>query len=94
MTKELNTLKEEMCETTDGDQTDGNVERERRGDWSHLYGPEYCPACGQNPLECGCLNVSFESKWEKKRRERREREREMVRTAKLDLEDHPEGSTG
>ena len=46
-----------------------------------------------NPLECGCLNVSFESKWEKKRRERREREREMVRTAKLDLEDHPEGST-
>ena len=47
MTKELNTLKEEVCETTDGDQMDGNVERETRGDWSHLYGPEYCSACGQ-----------------------------------------------
>ena len=31
VTKELNTLKGEMCETTDGDQTDGYVERERRG---------------------------------------------------------------
>ena len=63
-------------ETTDGARTDGNAERERKGDWSHLYGPEYCAACGQKPFECGCVNVSFESKWEKKRQERRERERE------------------
>ena len=61
----------------DGDQTDGNAEREGKGDWSHLYGPEYCSECGQNPFECGCLNVDFESKEEKRRRERRERAREM-----------------
>ena len=74
--RELNTLMGEMVETTDGDQTGGWVERERRGDWDHLYGPVCCSVCGQNPFECGCLNVSFESRWEKKRRE--EREREMV----------------
>ena len=51
-----------LCETTDGDQTDGNAEREGKEDWSHLYGPEYCSECGQNPFECGCLNVNFESK--------------------------------
>ena len=39
--RELNTLKGEMCETTEGDQTDGWAEREMRGDWNHLYGPEY-----------------------------------------------------
>ena len=38
-------------------------------------GIEYCLACGQNPFECGCLDVSFESKEEKDRRERREKER-------------------
>ena len=76
-----------MCETTDGDQTDGYVERERRGDWSHLYGPECCSVCGQHPFEGGYLNVSLESRWEKKRREEREREREG-KTARLDSEDH------
>ena len=30
VTEEPNTLKEDMCETTDGDRTDGNAERERR----------------------------------------------------------------
>ena len=63
--------------TTDEGGAEGSAERERRGDWSHLYGPEFCSACERNPFECGCLNVSFESKGEKKRRERREREREV-----------------
>ena len=64
-----------MGETSEGVQTDGWTEREMRGDWSHLYGPRYCYACGQNPFECGCLNVNFESWRERKRREDRERER-------------------
>ena len=46
VTEKLNTLKNQ-CETTDGDCTDGNAERERKGDWSHLYCPEYCSECGQ-----------------------------------------------
>ena len=74
--RELNTLKGEMGETTEGDQTDGWAEREMTGDWGHLYGPEYCSVCGQNPFECGCLNVSFESRREKERRGRKERGRE------------------
>ena len=37
-------------ETTDGDQTDESADRENKGDWSHLYGPEYCSVCRQNPL--------------------------------------------
>ena len=73
--RELNTLKGKMGETTEGDQTDEWTEREMRGDWGHLYGPEYCSVCGQNPFECGCLNVSFESRREKRWREERERER-------------------
>ena len=85
--RELNTLKGEMGETTDGDQTDGRVERERRGDSGHLYGPECCSVCGQDPFECGCLNLSFESRWEKQRREEREREREMVKMAGSDQVD-------
>ena len=39
--RELDTLKGEMGETTEGDQTDGWTEREMRGDWGHLYGPEF-----------------------------------------------------
>ena len=68
-----------MGETTEGDQTDGWTEREVRGDWGHLYGPEYCSVCGQNPFECGCLNVSFESRRKKKvagGKRKRERHRE------------------
>ena len=71
--RKLNMLKEEMGETTEGDQTDGCVKREMRGDWGHLYGPECCSVCGQNLFECGCLSVSFESRREKQRREERER---------------------
>ena len=59
--KGVQTNREE--ETTCGDRADGNAERDRMGVWRHLYGPEYCSACGPNPLECGCLNVSIESKW-------------------------------
>ena len=44
--REMNTLKGEMGETTDGDQSDGWVEWERRGGWGHLYGPECCSVCG------------------------------------------------
>ena len=72
--KGVQTNREE--ETADGDRTDGNAEQERRGDWSHRYGPEYCSACGQNPFECGCLNVSFYSKLgEETARKRRKGER-------------------
>ena len=42
-----------------------------RGDFRHLYGPESCARCQQNPFECGCFDVNFESKG----REKRERER-------------------
>ena len=73
--RELDTLRGEAGETSEGVLTDGWTERETRGDWSHLYGPEYCYVCGQNPFECGCLNVNFESWREKRRREDRERER-------------------
>ena len=86
--RDLNTLKGEMGETTGGDQTDGWTEREMRGDWGHLYGPEYCSVCGQNPFECGCLNVNFESRREKRWREERERERDtgkMVGTDQADI---------
>ena len=85
--RELNTLKGEMGETTEGDQTDGWTEREMSGDWGHLYGPEYCSVCGQNPFECGCLNVSFESKREKQWWEERERERETGRMVGTDQAD-------
>ena len=57
----LTTLKRETAGTMDGDGTDENAEREGKGDWRHLYGPEYCSECGQIPFECGCLNVDFES---------------------------------
>ena len=87
-TKELNTLQGEMGEVTEEDRSDGWVERERRGDWSHLFGPECCSVCGQNPFECGCLNVSFARRWEKKRREEREREREMEKMGGLVQVDH------
>ena len=49
--------------------------------------PKCCSVCVQNPFECVCLNVSFESRWEKTRREERERER-MGKTAGLDPVDH------
>ena len=52
-------------EVDDGDWTDGSADRERRGGWSHLHGPEYCSACQGNPFACGCLDVSFESRGEK-----------------------------
>ena len=52
-------------ETVDEDWTEESTDRERKGDWGHLYGPECCPACQQNSFECGCLDVSFESKGEK-----------------------------
>ena len=74
--RDLNTLKGEMGETTGGDQTDGWTEWEMRGDWGHLYGPEYCSVCGQNPFDFGCLNVSFESRREKNGG-KKERERDM-----------------
>ena len=74
--RELNTWKREKGETTEEDQTDGWTEREMRGDWGHLYGPEYCSMCGQNPFECGCSNVSFESRREKQWREERGREKQ------------------
>ena len=73
--RELDTSRGEAGETSEGVLTDGWTEREMRGDWSHLYGPEYCSVCGQNPFECGCLNVNFESRREKRWREDRERER-------------------
>ena len=73
--RELDTSRGEAGETSEGVLTDGWTERETRGDWSHLYGPEYCYVCGQNPFECGCLNVNFESRREKRWREDRERER-------------------
>ena len=76
-TRELDTSRGEADETSEGVPTDGWTGREMRGDWSHLYGPKYCYACGQNPFECGCLNVNFESWREKKRREDRERERTL-----------------
>ena len=60
-----------------------------RGDWGHLYWPEYCSVCGQNPFECGCLNVSFDSRREKRWREERERERgtgKMIGTDQAILE--------
>ena len=63
----------------DGERTDENPEREGKGDWSHLYGPEFCSESGQNPFECGCLNVDNESTEEKRRRERRERVRDMLK---------------
>ena len=85
--RELNTLKREMGETTERDQTDGWTEREMRGDWGHLYGPEYCSMCGQNPFECGCSNVSFESRREKQWREERERERETGKMVGTDQAD-------
>ena len=46
----LTTPKKETSGMMDGDQTDGNAEWEGKGDWSHLYGPEYCSECGQNPV--------------------------------------------
>ena len=58
----LTTLKRETAGTMDGDRTDENAEREGKGDWSHLYGPEYCSECGRDPFECGCLNVDFRAK--------------------------------
>ena len=76
-TQALTTPKRETSGMMDGDQTDGNDEWEGKGNWSQLYGPEYCSECGQNPFECGCLNVDVESKEEKRRREKRERVREM-----------------
>ena len=85
--RELDTLKGEMGETTEGDQTDGWTEREMKGDWGHLYGQEYCSVFGQNPSECGCLNVSFESRREKRWRGDRERERgtgKMIGTDQAD----------
>ena len=85
--RELNTLKREMGETTEGDQTDGWTERELRGDWGHLHGPEYCSVCGQNPFECGCLNVSFESRRGKLWREERERERDTGKMVGTDQAD-------
>ena len=57
-------------ETVVGDWTEGRTDREKMGDWRHLHGPECCPACQQNPFECRCSDVSFESKGEKERRER------------------------
>ena len=60
----------------DRDCTDGSADREGRGDWSHLYGPQYCSGCHLTPFACGCLDVSFEIRGEKLRRERRERERQ------------------
>ena len=54
-----------------------SAEREIRDnavDWSHLYGPEKCAACGANPFEFGC--VDFESKKEKRRREKERKRRE------------------
>ena len=88
----LTTLKIEIAGTMDGHRTDENAQREGKGDWSHLYGPEYCSEYGQNPFECGCLNVDFESKEEKRRRERRERVRYMLQEDRLRIlqEEMPE----
>ena len=38
---------------------DGDGGKEKEGEWRHLWGPECCPACRQNPFECGCVDVSF-----------------------------------
>ena len=43
--------------------------------------------CGQNPFECGYLNVSVESRREKQRWEEREREKETGKTVGTDQAD-------
>ena len=43
--RELDPSRGETGETSEGVLTDGWTERETRGDWSHLYGPEYCYVC-------------------------------------------------
>ena len=48
----------------------GDGGKEKEGVWDHLRGPEYCPACRQNPFECGCMDVSFANDQEKERHER------------------------
>ena len=58
-----------------------------RGDWGHLHGPECSSVCGQIPFECGCLNVSFESRREKQWREERERERDTGKMVGMDQVD-------
>ena len=77
--RELNTLKGEMGETTDGDQSDGWVERERRGDWGHLYGPECCSVWGQNPFRVWMLGCELR---------KQVGEKAAGKTAGLDLVDH------
>ena len=62
-------------ETVDDKMSEDSDVRGRRGDWGHLYGPERCTGCQENPFECGCLDVNFESKGARSRREKRERER-------------------
>ena len=39
---------------------------ERRGEIGDLYGPDSCVVCRGNPFECGCLDVNFDSKGERK----------------------------
>ena len=68
---------------TGGDSTETSTDRERKGDWTHLFGPESCGVCWQNPFECGCLNVCLENKGEKGRREAWEKARATWNTMGL-----------
>ena len=73
--REEKTDVDEEEETVDGKTSEGTEISEMRGDFRQLYGPESCTRCLQNPFECGCLDVNFESRGARNRREKRERER-------------------
>ena len=72
--KEEKTDADEEEETVDDKVSEGSEVREMRRDFRHLC-PESCARCQQNPFECGCLDVNFESRRARDRREKGERER-------------------
>ena len=59
--KEEKTDADEGEDTVDDRMSEGSEVREMREDFRHLYGPESCARCQQNPFECGCFDVNFES---------------------------------
>ena len=45
------------------------MSEEKEGTWDHLWGPELCPTCRQNPFEWGRVDVSFANEQEREREE-------------------------